>query len=53
MIQQQGSNRVYTRETDETGKTIIRVVGTNREGHLFICRVISRSWVFLFRKCYG
>ena len=24
MIQQQGSNRVYTRETDETGKTIIR-----------------------------
>lgn len=31
MIQQQGSNRVYTRETDETGKTIIRVVGTNRD----------------------
>lgn len=31
MIQQQGSNRVYTREMDETGKTIIRVVGTNRD----------------------
>lgn len=31
MIQQQGSNRVYTRETDETGKTSIRVVGTNRD----------------------
>lgn len=31
MIQQQGSNRVYTREMDETGKTIIRVVGTNSD----------------------
>lgn len=31
MIQQQGSNRVYTREMDEMGKTIIRVVGTNRD----------------------
>jgi len=31
MIQQQGSNRVYTREKDENGKSIIRVVGTNRE----------------------
>ena len=31
MIKQQGSNRVYTRETDETGRSIIRVVGTNRD----------------------
>ena len=30
-IQQQGSNRVYTRETDEHGRSVIRVVGTNRE----------------------
>lgn len=31
MLKQQGSNRVYTRETDANGKTIIRVVGTNRD----------------------
>lgn len=31
MLKQQGSNRVYTRETDETGRSIIRVVGTNRD----------------------
>ena len=31
MIKQQGSNRVYTRETDETGRTVIRVEGTNRD----------------------
>ena len=31
MIKQQGSNRVYTRETDETGSTVIRVEGTNRD----------------------
>jgi aminoglycoside/choline kinase family phosphotransferase len=31
MIKQQGSNRVYTRETDENGRSIIRVVGTNRD----------------------
>lgn len=30
-IQQQGSNRIYTRETDKNGKTIIRVEGTNRD----------------------
>ena len=30
-IQQQGSNRVYTRETDANGRSIIRVVGTNRD----------------------
>ncbi len=31
MIKQQGSNRVYTRETDESGRTVIRVEGTNRD----------------------
>ena len=31
MITQQGSNRVYTRETDENGRSIIRVQGTNRD----------------------
>ena len=37
MIQQQGSNRIYTRETDENGRTVIRVAGTNRdENHAFI-----------------
>ena len=30
-IKQQGSNRVYTRETDENGRSVIRVVGTNRD----------------------
>ena len=30
-MKQQGSNRIYTRETDEQGKSIIRVVGTNRD----------------------
>ena len=30
-MKQQGSNRVYTRETDENGRSIIRVVGTNRD----------------------
>ena len=31
MPKQQGSNRVYTRVTDEAGKTVIRVEGTNRD----------------------
>ena len=42
MIQQQGSNRVYTRETDETGKTIIRVVGTNRDE--------NRAFIYMSRR---
>ena len=38
MLKQQGSNRIYTRETDENGRSIIRVVGTNRdENRAFIC----------------
>ena len=31
MLKQQGSNRVYTRGTDEQGRTVIRVEGTNRD----------------------
>lgn len=31
MIQQQGSNRVYSRVTDENGRSLIRVEGTNRD----------------------
>jgi len=31
MIKQQGSNRIYTRETDENGRSVIRVNGTNRD----------------------
>lgn len=31
MIKQQGSNRVYTREMDANGQSIIRVAGTNRD----------------------
>ena len=37
MLKQQGSNRIYTRETDASGRSIIRVVGTNRyENRAFI-----------------
>lgn len=31
MLKQQGSNRIYTRETDETGRSVIRVQGTNKD----------------------
>jgi len=31
MLKQQGSNRIYTRETDANGRTFIRVQGTNRD----------------------
>ena len=38
MLKQQGSNRIYSRETDANGQSVIRVVGTNRdENHAFIC----------------
>ena len=40
-MKQQGSNRIYTRETDETGKTIIRVIGTNRDE--------NRAFVYMSR----
>ena len=31
MLKQQGSNRIYSRETDADGRSIIRVQGTNRD----------------------
>lgn len=31
MLKQQGSNRIYTREEDESGRSVIRVKGTNRD----------------------
>lgn len=31
MLKQQGSNRIYTREEDESGRSVIRVEGTNRD----------------------
>lgn len=45
MILQQGSNRVYTRETDTTGRTVIRVVGTNRDE--------NRAFVYLARHFHA
>ena len=40
-IAKQGSNRVYTRETDEQGRSIIRVEGTNRDE--------NRAFVYMSR----
>jgi len=45
MIKQQGSNRVYTRETDESGKSIIRVVGTNRDE--------NRAFIYMARHFHA
>ena len=44
-IQQQGSNRVYTRETDETGRSVIRVVGTNRDE--------NRAFIYMARHFHA
>ena len=41
MLKQQGSNRVYTRETDAQGRTIILVEGTNRDE--------NRAFIYLSR----
>ena len=45
MLKQQGSNRVYTRETDENGRSIIRVVGTNRDE--------NRAFIYMARHFHG
>ena len=45
MIQQQGSNRIYTRETDENGRSIIRVVGTNRDE--------NRAFIYMARHFHA
>ena len=40
-MQQQGSNRLYTRVTDGSGRTVIRVAGTNRDE--------NRAFVYMAR----
>ena len=45
MLKQQGSNRIYTRETDENGRSIIRVVGTNREE--------NRAFIYMARHFHA
>ncbi len=45
MIKQQGSNRVYTREIDENGRSVIRVVGTNRDE--------NRAFIYMARHFHA
>lgn len=45
MIKQQGSNRIYTRETDENGRSIIRVQGTNRDE--------NRAFIYMARHFHA
>lgn len=45
MPRQQGSNRVYTRETDENGRSVIRVVGTNRDE--------NRAFIYMARHFHA
>ena len=42
---QQGSNRIYTRETDENGRSIIRVEGTNRDE--------NRAFIYMARHFHA
>ena len=45
MIKQQGSNRIYTRETEENGRSVIRVVGTNRDE--------NRAFIYMARHFHA
>ena len=45
MIKQQGSNRVYTRETDANGRSVIRVQGTNRDE--------NRAFIYMARHFHA
>ena len=45
MLKQQGSNRVYTRETDENGRSVIRVEGTNRDE--------NRAFIYMARHFHA
>ena len=45
MIKQQGSNRIYTRETDENGRSVIRVEGTNRDE--------NRAFIYMARHFHA
>ena len=44
-MKQQGSNRIYTRETDENGRSVIRVVGTNRDE--------NRAFIYMARHFHA
>ena len=45
MLKQQGSNRIYTRETDAEGRSVIRVVGTNRDE--------NRAFIYMARHFHA
>jgi aminoglycoside/choline kinase family phosphotransferase len=45
MLKQQGSNRIYTRETDANGRSVIRVQGTNRDE--------NRAFVYMARHFHA
>ena len=45
MLKQQGSNRVYTRETDANGRSVIRVRGTNRDE--------NRAFIYMARHFHA
>ena len=45
MIKQQGSNRVYSRITDENGRSVIRVEGTNRDE--------NRAFIYMARHFHA
>ena len=45
MIKQQGSNRVYTRETDTNGRSVIRVQGTNLDE--------NRAFIYMARHFHA
>ena len=45
MPKQQGSNRIYTRETDADGRSVIRVVGTNRDE--------NRAFIYMARHFHA
>ena len=45
MLKQQGSNRIYTRETDANGRSFIRVQGTNRDE--------NRAFIYMARHFHA
>ena len=45
MLKQQGSNRIYTRETDTNGRSVIRVQGTNRDE--------NRAFIYMARHFHA
>lgn len=44
-MKQQGSNRIYTRVTDDNGRSLIRVVGTNRDE--------NRAFIYMARHFHA